>query len=258
MKRTAAIAILVIRALHTSAQWDVPTSVVLTGATDAERQVTGLATPATPTSGVSAITDRSLSTTMAVATGTDQLTLDLQPAIAAYSAGMQVTFVPQNTNNGAVSLDVNGLGSLAVVKDAGQPLDSADLRPGVPVTVVHDGSAFQIISQVVPGCPAGFMAASRDYCIEVQSSDSINWYAANSLCWSRNARLCTFGEWYHACAMAGGILPSVVAYEWVDSAANDTNKAKRVGQNSTLTIGCNLGGPAVPLTLTRFRCCYDR
>ena len=258
MKRIAMIITLVLCAVNISAQWDVPTNVVLNGTTEADRQVTGLAVPNAATSGVSAITDRSLSATLALATGTDQLTLDLQPTIAAYSAGMQLTFVPQNANTGAVSLDVDGLGPLAVVKEAGQPLDSADLRPGVPVLVVHDGSSFQVVSQVVPGCPAGFMAASREYCIETQPGDTLNWYAANVVCANKNARLCSFGEWYHACAMNGGILPSVVAYEWVDSAANDTNKAKRVGQNSTLTIGCELGGPAVPLTTTRFRCCYDR
>lgn len=260
MNRTVfAIALLVLASLHGHGQWHVPTNVELTGATDPERQVVGLAAaPDAATSGVPAIADRVLTTTFGTATGTAQLNLDLQPAIAAYTPGLNVTFVPQNANDSAVTLNVNGLGAVPLIKGWGLLLDSADLRPGMPVTAVYDGAAFQIVSQLYGGCPAGFIPTSRDLCIETTPGDTISYYAANVACVAKNARLCSFAEWYQGCSMSGGILSSVLSYEWVDSAANDTNKAKRVGQNSTLSIGCDLGGPALPLTRSRYRCCYDR
>jgi len=251
-------AFLVLAAPGAHAQWNVPTNVEFTGSAPGDRQVLGLSAPGGPTSGVPALADRALLTTMGTATGVDQLTLDLQPAIAAYTPGLQVTFVPQNANDTAVTLNVNGLGAVAVVKGWGTALDSADLQPGMPVTAVFDGAAFQIVTQLYRGCPQGFIPASRDYCIETTPGDTISYYAANVACVEKNARLCSFAEWYQGCAMTGGILSSILSYEWVDSAANDTNKAKRVGQNSTLSIGCDLGGPATPLTRSRYRCCYDR
>lgn len=240
------------------AQWDVPTRIELNGTTPEDRQVTGLAPPQDPTDGTSAIAVRTQLATHGTATGIGAYSITLTPAPAAYTNGLRLSFEPAAVNTGAATLNVNGLGVVPLVKFGGVPLDSADLRAGVPVQVIYDGGAFQVVNQLHPACPPGYRAVGRDVCIEDMWHDSVNFYAASVWCEQHDARLCTIGEWYRACAMPGGILSSVVAFEWVDHAANHDNYAKRMGSNSSQQIGCELGGLAVPLALTRFRCCTDR
>ncbi len=66
-------------ALESTAQFDTPVPVQLIGASDADRQVTGLADPLTPTSGVSVDPARANATTFATASGAAVLTADLIP-----------------------------------------------------------------------------------------------------------------------------------------------------------------------------------
>jgi hypothetical protein len=138
-------------------------------------------------------------------------------------------------------------------------LDSADLRAGVPITLAWDGAAFQVLTQLHGSCPAGSTPISPDACIDVNSRDTVNFYAANVRCANANGRLCTFSEWIHACQRDPAFLGTVLDYEWVDHAANDTNKAKAMGiDGTTLQPSCQGGGLRVPTGLYRYRCCYDR
>ena len=239
-------------------QWDVPAPIQFDGLMDQERQVLGLSAPVDAADAISAGLARNQGTTYAHAIGTDQLIITLTPPATAYTPGMQLSFVPENANNGPATLDVNGLGPIALVKFNGAVLDSADLRPGIPATVVHDGIAFQLISQSHPACPVGYMALSRDVCIQFTVNDSIGFLPANVRCVDRNARMCSFAEWYRGCSMPGGFGPTLAAFEWVDSAANDPGQAKRVGSNSGGTFGCDQGGSTAPSSLHVYRCCYDR
>jgi hypothetical protein len=162
-------------------------------------------------------------------------------------------------NTGPATLDVNGLGAVPVVKHVDQPLDSADLHPGVPVSLAYDGAAFQVLTQLHPACPPGTEAISPDACVDLQSRAEVSFYQANVQCAARNGRLCTFAEWIHACQRNAAFLGTVLDYEWVDHAANDADKAKAMGIDSvTLLPSCQAGGLRIPTGMYRFRCCYDR
>jgi hypothetical protein len=213
--------------LNAVAQWEIPTQLQLNGPSDADRQVTGLAIPQSATDGVSVDAVRYQRTTHASAAGIDQLGLTLNPAPTAYTAGMSVSFEPASPNTGAA-------------------------------TLVFDGAAFQLTTQSHPSCPSGFLPLLRDVCVEAQVGDTASFYGAAYFCNERGTRMCTWAEWYKACSMPGGILPSVVAYEWVDAAANHANWAKRVGQDDSMLIGCDRGGLAIPQDQHRYRCCWDR
>ena len=246
------------------AQLDAPVPVQLVGAAPADRQVTGLADPLSPAAGVSVDAARANATSFAQATGTAVLIATLIPAPAQYTAGMVVSIVPQEANLAGATLNLNGLGPMPIVKHGDLPLDSADLVPGAPQRLIFDGSAFQVIGSVYRPCPAGYRIGAREYCIEEVSHDSLTFTQAGTFCQSGGARLCTFGEWLHACLSTPAFIGTVLNFEWVDHAANDGSDAKRVGRGSNGNtsddqgIGCTNGHSAVPSALTRFRCCITR
>lgn len=241
------------------AQWTTPYRLELTGADTADRQVQGLDLPLDSTAGVSVEAARTLSTNLGAALGTNALLIQLVPAPVAYAPGLRVVLVPSDTNTASVTVDINGLGPTAVFKYVDQPLDSGDLRPGIPVMLVHDGNAFQVTSQMPRSCPRGTRAFNADACIELTPRSGMSWYQANTACADRNGRLCTMWEWAAACLTSPSILPSVLAWEWVDSAANNASDAKLIGYDSgTSTPSCLKGAWAPPTDNRPYRCCYDR
>lgn len=245
--------------LGASAQWQVPTRIVLDGTNADQRQITGLAVPQQPSDGASANTDRGDATSFAQAQGTNALTLSLAPALTNYAPGLRITFVAGSVNTGDASLNIDGLGPVPLRKNVNAPLDSADLKPGIPVEVVHDGAAFQVVNQLYPGCPTGYSPISRDVCIADQPNDTLNWYAANNWCNDHGARLCGFQEWLQGCLKYPAFVATVSDYEWVDSGANYNNMAKNMGWTDTSTAGdCRAGSRQIPTVNFRSRCCYDR
>lgn len=79
-------------------------------------------------------------------TGTDVLLGSLTPPLAAYTTGAMFSFIVANTNTGAVTLNIDGLGAKAVMRNATDPLQAGDLTAGNIVVVIYDGTEFQLIS----------------------------------------------------------------------------------------------------------------
>lgn len=257
--RAILLAGLVFTLCQAHGQWELDGRLVLDGDSAADRRVTGVAGASAPQDGTTPADHRAQLLVEAEAQGLDQLNVTLDPAPGAYVPGLGLAFVPQAANTGPVTLDVNGLGPRDVLGMGSQPLDSANLRPGMPVHVVYDGAAFQVVNAMDPACPTGYLPVSTSVCIQAQPNGPLNVYAAAGFCTQRGARLCSFGEWAAGCAMAGGFLPSVSDFEWVDHAANDANKVKRMGWDAVLQeASCTQGGLALPSTATPFRCCYER
>jgi len=81
---------------------------------------------------------------------TDAYAITLSPVIAAYTVGQAITFKAATRNTGPATLNINSVGAQAIVKDVDQPLDTGDIRAGAMVTVVWDGTNFQMISRSGP------------------------------------------------------------------------------------------------------------
>lgn len=73
--------------------------------------------------------------------------ITLTPAPTAYATGQSFIFKAANTNGGASTLNVNGLGVTPIKKQNDQDLLGADIETGSIVTVVYDGTNFQMLSQ---------------------------------------------------------------------------------------------------------------
>lgn len=71
------------------------------------------------------------------------------PAIAAYAAGMTFRLKANFTNSGAATLNVSGLGAVAIKKlNGATALLSGDIASGQEFIVIHDGTNFQLVSPV--------------------------------------------------------------------------------------------------------------
>lgn len=67
----------------------------------------------------------------------------LSPAPTLLVAGLEVNIKIATTNTGPVTLNVNALGAVPVVRGVGDPLDAGDLVAGDVATFVYDGAAFR-------------------------------------------------------------------------------------------------------------------
>lgn len=92
------------------------------------------------------------------ATGTDTLTVTLDPVPASYFTNMTVVFKAAATNTGAVTLNVNSLGAKNVYKASSGALGAlaaGDLTIGAYYTVRYDGTQF-----VLEGSAGGVSAVT--------------------------------------------------------------------------------------------------
>lgn len=70
----------------------------------------------------------------------------LSPAPSAYTAGLQVRFQASAANTGAVSVNVNSLGNVSIVKQYDLALEANDIVADQIVVLCYDGSNFQMVS----------------------------------------------------------------------------------------------------------------
>jgi len=78
--------------------------------------------------------------------GIDTITGNLIPTLTAYAAGNTFSFVASGTNTGSVTLNIDGLGAKDVTRDGSTALNANDITSGKVVTVVYDGTRFQLIN----------------------------------------------------------------------------------------------------------------
>ena len=68
-------------------------------------------------------------------------------ANSAYRVGQIYTFIANVANTGASTLNVDALGAKAITKDVATPLIANDILAGQVVSVMYDGTRFQLLSQ---------------------------------------------------------------------------------------------------------------
>ena len=86
------------------------------------------------------------SATFITAAGTDTITGTTSPALTAYATGNQFSFVVANTNTGAVTINVDGLGAKAITRTGTTALVAGDMVAGQTVEIIYDGTRFQLVN----------------------------------------------------------------------------------------------------------------
>jgi len=78
----------------------------------------------------------------------DTYAITLSPVPSAYVTGMVINFKANTVNTGASTLNVNSLGAKTIKKANNQDLADGDIESGQIVTLIYDGTNFQMQSQV--------------------------------------------------------------------------------------------------------------
>jgi hypothetical protein len=249
----------ILLATTTLAQVRTDRPVILTGA-PGDRRVEELTGGTGSEDGISAAQLQAGAYRFTQALGTDAITAQFSPAITAPTAGLNLMVKIAATNTGPVTITVDGNGPYVVLKGGSLDLEAGDLQPGMVASLVFDGTVFHVINARRLGrrdCPAGFTQVNELYCIEPAAHDTLYMDDAALLCGNMNARLCTWGEWYRACAQSGtlGLANMGNQWEWTNGSANGPGSARVVGATSCTHAGT---GPAFDTMPRKFRCCYDR
>lgn len=79
-------------------------------------------------------------------TGTNTLLGTSTPPNTAYARGMTLSFAVVNTNTGAVTIDVDGLGAKEITFSGSTPLIAGQMTAGAIVTIEYDGTRFQLMN----------------------------------------------------------------------------------------------------------------
>ena len=79
-------------------------------------------------------------------TGTDTYLGTMSPVLTAYAAGNVFTFVVPNTNTSSCTINIDSLGAKAITRDGSTALVAGDLVANSVVTVVYDGTRFQVLN----------------------------------------------------------------------------------------------------------------
>jgi hypothetical protein len=79
--------------------------------------------------------------------GTDTITASATPALTAYAAGNNFTFVAAGANTGAATINIDGLGAKALQKN-GAALIVGDILSGTTHEITYDGTNFQLMEGV--------------------------------------------------------------------------------------------------------------
>jgi hypothetical protein len=79
--------------------------------------------------------------------GTNTITCNAQDeALETYAGMLQGTLVPVNTNTGACTINIDGLGAKSLLNSAGGALSANDLIAGRAYHIVYDGTAFRVLT----------------------------------------------------------------------------------------------------------------
>lgn len=85
----------------------------------------------------------------AVASGSNDLSVTLNPPLTQYVSGMPIYLKTVSANGGPMTLSVDGLESKPIFKNTSEALTAGEVPSGAVITVVYDGTAFQLQSTPV-------------------------------------------------------------------------------------------------------------
>lgn len=138
---------------------------------------------------IPAINDVTTVNNLLTVTGTNTLTALGVPTIQAYTTGAQYSFVAQNNNTSAVTINIDALGAKSITKAGAVPLSAGDIVATAAYIVIYDGTRFQLMtrtsaSQLVLGTTAERPASPTSGMIRMNSTtNNPEWYDATTSSW---------------------------------------------------------------------------
>jgi hypothetical protein len=144
---------------------------------------------------IPAINDTTSVNNLITVAGTNALTGLATPTLGGYATGAQFSFIAQNNNTGAVTIDIDTLGVKSITKFGATPLNAGDLIAGAVSIIEYDGTRFQLINvgsntfkYIVEPTTISATAATGTINYDV-TAQSIVYYTSNaSANWTLNVR----------------------------------------------------------------------
>ena len=254
MNRTLGIALLFV-SVRALAQVEVDRPILLTAPVISERQVIGLVDPVEETDVIRTGAAQQGMAHWATVGGSAtaiQLTMDAPPP--QYRNGELLRFMPNASASGMVTVSVNGLAAVPVVRNDRLPVAAGEIEAGRMVEIEFRDSVFVLLGRADEGCPTGFLSANDRLCMQQNENPARNFFDAASYCLERGARLCSWDDHYYACTVLNGQLTGVFDdWEWIDDTSDHTHTADQVGRYSCMSQR-SIG--ALVTETANFRCCY--
>lgn len=97
---------------------------------------------------IPAIDDPTVFNNLITVTGTNTLIGTSVPPITGYVAGATYSFIPINSNTGAVTIDIDGFGSKEILFNSSATLSPGALQAGKIAVIEYDGTRFQLVNSV--------------------------------------------------------------------------------------------------------------
>jgi hypothetical protein len=144
---------------------------------------------------IPAINDTTSISNLITVAGTNTLTGLATPALGGYATGAQFSFIAQNTNTAAVTIDIDTLGVKSITKFGTTPLVAGDIQAGALVLIEYDGTRFQFLNApnntfryIVESTTVSATAATGTINYDI-GTQSIMYYTTNaSANWTMNFR----------------------------------------------------------------------
>jgi len=96
--------------------------------------------------GIPSINDPTTANNLITVAGTNALTGLATPPLEGYTAGSQYSFIAQNSNTGAVTIDIDSLGVKSVTKFGSTALVASDIVASALTLIEYDGTRFQLLN----------------------------------------------------------------------------------------------------------------
>jgi len=142
---------------------------------------------------IPAVNDPTTTNNLITVAGTNALTGLAVPPLEGYTAGAQYSFIAQNTNTGAVTLDIDSLGVKSVTKFGTTPLSPGDIIGGALMLVEYDGTRFQLLNVannnfIAEPTTVSATAATGTVNYDVATQSIVYYTTAASANWTLNLR----------------------------------------------------------------------
>ena len=144
---------------------------------------------------IPAINDTTTFSNLITVAGTNTLTGLATPALSGYAAGAQYSFIAQNANTAAVTIDIDTLGVKSITKFGTVALAAGDIQAGALTLIEYDGTRFQLLNvtnntfkNIVETTTISVTAATGTINYDV-ATQSIVYYTTNATAnWTINLR----------------------------------------------------------------------
>ena len=240
-----------------SAQVEIDKPLIFSSESDEEKKVKNIGSPASTFHLSKAEEIQKGSFKFDELSGGNLLEVNLSHQLDEYIQGLMITLKINNSNTGAVQIQINELDPIPLLKKVTQELAPNDILSGQIIQVIYDGEVFQLMNQKGKKCPDGFVDANSSYCIENEPRPTTMFYNAVTACNQMNARLCSWGEWFFACTNNEVPFTSNSDWEWTNSNAITRTHAKTVGASNSCFSNSARNTDISSSDQASFRCCYD-